>query len=208
MALNICFLRDTAAAISTALANARGIGCYTPLGAEDAYRHILPPNFHLIPQRGDNLGERLTLATQDLFAVGYASVCLIGSDSPTVPSAIFAQAVNALSLPDDTVVLGPSDDGGYYLIGVKQPHRRIFEEIDWSTNRVLEQTLQRAAELQLEVELLPPSYDVDDHATLRRLCNDLLGPNEFVDEATAPATRQFLLEIVTHEGRDRICPRS
>jgi uncharacterized protein len=205
-ALNVCFLCDTAAAISNVPAGARGIGCYTPLGAEEVYRDILPENFQLIPQRGESLGERLILATQDLLTVGFTSVCLIDSDSPTVPTATFTEAVKALSSPNDIVVLGPSDDGGYYLIGLKQLHRRMFEEIDWSSNVVLEQTLQRAAELQLDVELLTASYDVDDRASLLRLCDDLLGPNEPIDETTAPATRQFLREIITREGRGRIWP--
>jgi rSAM/selenodomain-associated transferase 1 len=205
-ALNICFLRDTAAAISRVLLGALGIGCYTPLGAEDAYRDILPEHFQLIPQRGNSFGERLILATRDLLAVGFGSICLIDSDSPLVPASSFAQAVKILSLPNDSVVLGPSDDGGYYLIGMKQLYQRMFEEIDWSTNQVLDQTLQRAAELQLEVELLPSSYDVDDRAGLLRLCDDLLGPNALTREATAPATRQFLGEIIVGEGRDRIWP--
>jgi rSAM/selenodomain-associated transferase 1 len=205
-ALNVCFLRDTAAAISHAGKGARGIGCFTPIGSEAAYRDILPRDFQLIPQRGHSFGERLILATQDLFAVGFGSVCLIDSDSPTVPPAAFTEAVKALSSSNDTVVLGPSDDGGYYLIGLKQLHRGMFAEIDWSTNRVFEQTLQRAADLQLDVHLLPAYYDVDDRAALRRLCDDLLGPNESPNDAAAPATRQFLREVISREGRDRIWP--
>ena len=59
-------------------------------------------------------------------------------------------------------MLGPSDDGGYYLIGMKKMHRRLFEEIDWSTERVFEQTIERARELGVEVHILPTWYDVDD----------------------------------------------
>lgn len=194
-ALNICFLRDTAASISQVRAGARGIGCYTPEGAENAYREILPPEFLLIPQRGESFGERLIFALEDLFKVGFASVCLIDSDSPTVPARIFAEAVRALAGPDERAVLGPSDDGGYYLIGLQKAHRRIFEEIDWSTGRVLEQTLERAAELSLEVHLLPNWYDVDDRATLDRLCDELFGPNESNAGFAAPATREFLEKI-------------
>lgn len=190
--LNVCFLRDTAAAILQVTEGARGIGCYTPIGAEDAYRNILPLDFQLIPQRGETFGERLIFAMEDLLEVGFASVCLIDSDSPTVPVRAFAEAVKALALPNDCVVLGPSDDGGYYLIGLKKAHRRIFEEIDWSTGRVLEQTLERAAELNLEVHLLPAWYDVDDGVTLDRLCAELLGPNESNAGFAAPATREFL----------------
>ena len=86
--LNICFLRDTAVAISAAAKSdglVRGVGIYTPVGEEAAYTEILPHEFELVPQRGDSFGERLIFATQDLLQVGFESVCLIDSDSPTVP---------------------------------------------------------------------------------------------------------------------------
>src|SRR6476620_5284363 len=157
--LNKCFLRDTTAAISSACTRrpagdinashgeaataACGIAVYTPLGAESAYTDILPTAFSLLPQRGDKFGERLYFAVEDLFKCGFASVCLIDSDSPTVPAANFAEAVELLSTTEDRVVLGPSDDGGYYLIGVKKPLRHLFEQIDWSTERVFNQTMER-----------------------------------------------------------------
>src|SRR5882762_8625058 len=154
--LNICFLRDTAAAIAKACGTtARGVGVYTPIGAEAAYIDILPGDFDLLPQRGNGFGERLAFAADDLFQCGFASVCLIDSDSPTVSEAVYAKAVEMLSKPGDRVVLGPSHDGGYYLIGLKESRRELFERIDWSTERVLEQTKQRARDLSLDVNLLP-----------------------------------------------------
>ncbi len=202
-ALNICFLRDTAAAIGGAGEGARGIACYTPVGAEAAYHGIFPADFRLIAQRGRDLSARLIFATQDLLDVGFASVCLIGSDSPTVPASTFTEVVKILSGPNDCVVLGPSHDGGYYLIGLKAIHRRMFEEIDWSTGSVLEQTLERAAELGLPVHLLPSAYDVDDRVTLRRLCHELIGAK---DAIVAPATRKFIHDLIEREGRERIWP--
>lgn len=218
--LNKCFLRDTAAAISTAgrrlpagegskrrlipkrhashseaaTARARGIAVYTPVGAESAYTDVLPADFSLLPQRGDEFGERLYFAVEDLFKCGFDSLCLINSDSPTVPAENFEQAVELLSRSEDRVVLGPSDDGGYYLIGVKKPHRHLFEQIDWSTERVLNQTMQRATEIGVEVKLLPTGYDVDDDANLRRLCNELLTDTTSAD--IAPHTREFLASFV------------
>jgi len=194
--LNKCFLRDTAAAISNAAGadTACGIAVYTPVGAESAYTDILPADFSLLPQRGDKFGERLYLALEDLFKCGFDSLCLIDSDSPTVPAENFAQAVELLSASEDRVVLGPSDDGGYYLVGMKKPHRHLFEKIDWSTERVLNQTVQRAAEIDLEVKLLPTGFDVDDDAGLRRLRNELLG--EQADDSVAPNTRRFLADLV------------
>jgi uncharacterized protein len=197
--LNKCFLRDTTAAISIACSRrpACGIAVYTPVGAESAYTDILPPDFSLLPQRGDTFGERLYFAVEDLFKCGFGSVCLIDSDSPTVPPENFAEAVELLSTSADRVVLGPSDDGGYYLIGVKQSRRRLFEQIDWSTERVFDQTMQRATEIGLEVRLLPTGYDVDDAASLRRLCNELLGHKAPPD--LAPYTREFLSRLPTRE---------
>jgi len=210
-ALNISFLRDTTSAISTAVQmrktarqNACGAAVYTPPGAEEAYADILPRHFVLIPQRGGSFGERLLFAAEDLFKCGFNSVCLIDSDSPTVRPEIFVQAVQFLYSPGDRVVIGPSDDGGYYLIGLKKPHRDIFERIDWSTARVFEQTRERAKGTSLEVKLLPTCYDVDDPAALRRLCNELLGKNSH--DEIAPETRKFLNEIIAREGRGRSWP--
>jgi uncharacterized protein len=207
-ALNTCFLRDTAAAISRAAAGgeAQGVAVYTPLGAEAAYAEILPKDFILVRQREGDFGERLLAATEDLLRLGFDSVCLIDSDSPTVPDAVFAEAVRFLSDPKDTVVLGPSDDGGYYLIGLKKAHQRLFEQIDWSTERVLEQTIAAAREIDLPVRLLPTGYDVDDRATLARLCRELFGGNGNGEVAAAPATHQFLARLFEREGRGRIWP--
>src|SRR5512132_3197217 len=214
--LNKCFLRDTAAAISSICSgglrrpNAANtqvlpgaqkapprcgpVAVYTPVGAESAYTDVLPADFSLLPQRGDEFGERLFFAVEDLFNCGFDSLCLIDSDSPTVPAENFEQAVELLGASEDCVVLGPSDDGGYYLIGVKKPHRHLFEQIDWSTERVLNQTMQRATEIGIEVKLLPIGYDVDDDASLRRLCNELLTDTTSAD--IAPYTREFLASFV------------
>ncbi len=206
--LNTCFLRDTAAAIAVTAAKglAHGVGVYTPVGEESAYTDILPADFYLTRQRGDLFGERLTLAADDLLHLGFNSLCLIDSDSPTVPQSAYARAAQLLSQPGDRIVLGPSDDGGYYLIGLKQLHRRVFEDIDWSTERVAEQTIARAQEIGVPLELLPTWYDVDDRATLRRLCDELLG-EEVSNGYEAPHTRVFLESLIEGEGRDRIWPR-
>src|SRR5262249_34213326 len=92
--------------------------------------------------------------------------------------------------PGDRVVLGPASDGGYYLIGLKHPHRRLFEDIAWSTERVLQQTVERAASLGLDVVTLPVWYDVDDAASLAWLYQEVVAgrnPAEFI-AAGYPAT--------------------
>ena len=174
-ALNICFIRDTTENIHqvTEGSNSAGIVAYTPIGDEAAFEGLLPSGFHLLGQRGDGFGERLLHAAEDLFACGFSGVCLIDSDSPTMPQSALSQAVALLARAGDRVVLGGSDDGGYYLIGVKRMHPRLFERIDWSTERVLEQTLERARKIGLETALLPTWYDVDDAATLERLHREL-----------------------------------
>jgi rSAM/selenodomain-associated transferase 1 len=198
--LNKCFLRDTANGISRAAIDndASGIAVYTPIGSESTYDDLLPGDFSLLPQRGVKFGERLDFAVEDLFRCGFAAVCLIDSDSPTVPPENFAKAVAVLQTPGDRIVLGPSDDGGYYLIGLKKPHRQLFEQIEWSTERVFDQTIRCAREIDLEAKLLPPGYDVDDAASLRRLCNELLLRN--LRPEVAPHTRKFLRELTARKS--------
>ena len=209
--LNRCFLQDTGAAISVCCRGltrsnsgpiARGIAVYTPVGAESDYADILPADFSLLPQRGENFGERLYFAAEDLFKCGFDSVCLIDSDSPTIPAENFVKAMELLSLPGDHIVLGPCDDGGYYLIGLKQLHPGVFEQIDWSTERVLEQTIRRATQIGVGVHELPRGLDVDDHAALRRLCSELLGKN--ARDNVAPQTQQFLRELIARDGWGRV----
>lgn len=193
--LNAAFLRDLSMSILRAceMSSARAVAVYTPPGSEAVYENILPREFILVPQRGENFGERLIFAAEDLFAVGFASVCLINSDSPSVPPQNFAEAAIELAEPADRVVLGPAGDGGYYLIGLKQMRRRLFEEIDWSTERVLEQTKQHASELGLRVHELASGLDVDDRASLALLSEQLLSDASPPD--VAPSTRKFLAEM-------------
>jgi rSAM/selenodomain-associated transferase 1 len=210
--LNKCFLQDTSAAISaccndlTARNPGRPIACgiavYTPVGAESDYADILPADFTLLPQRGKKFGERLYSAAEDLLKCGFAAVCLIDSDSPTIPAENFNRAVELLRSSDDRIVLGPCDDGGYYLIGLRQLHSEVFEGIDWSTERVFEQTKQRAKQIGVEVRELPCGFDVDDRATLHRLCDELLGEN--VRDGVAPQTQKFLRKLIARDGRGRV----
>lgn len=186
-ALNICFLRDTARNIAEVAAGqdragqdaggraqAAGLVCYTPVGDEAAFDGILPEDFCLIAQRGDAFGERLLAAAQDILACGFGAVCLIDSDSPTLPTTALREAVEELARPGDRVVLGGSDDGGYYLIGMKRAHAEPFERITWSTSSVYAETAERIREAGIELVELPLWYDVDDAATLRVLEQELL----------------------------------
>lgn len=205
-ALNVCFLRDMAENIETV--SEEGVVVYTPTGSEAAFAGVLPEGFKLLAQRGAHLGERLCNATEDLLQQGYGAVCLINSDSPTLPASILLRAVEALARDGDRVVLGAAEDGGYYLIGLKHAHRNLFNEIAWSTSDVFARTTQRAAEIDLPVELLPPWYDVDDAETLDRLCEELFASSRLNEAYPAPHTRAFLKAIIESEGPGRIWPRT
>ena len=208
-ALNVCFLRDMTANIKTLSETeaASGLVAYTPAGSESAFDGVLPEGFKLLTQRGTSLGERLCNATDDLLRQGYGAVCLINSDSPTLPRSILIRAIESLATEGDRVVLGAAEDGGYYLIGLKHAHRNLFNEIAWSTSDVLARTRQRAKEIDLPVELLPPWYDVDDAETLDRLCEELFFTPALNGAYPAPHTRAFLEAIINSEGLQRICPK-
>jgi rSAM/selenodomain-associated transferase 1 len=194
-ALNIEFLRDTTENLAT-IPGTAGLISYTPVGDEELFDRLLPETFALVPQRGDGFGERLLAAAEDILSIGYGAVCLIDSDSPTVPGAAFYQAVLALMEPGERVVLGPSDDGGYYLIGMKRAHREPFERISWSSGSVLAETVERCRDAGLEVVMLPAWYDVDDAGTLKVLTAELLEGREPGSAALkgypAPHTRALL----------------
>ena len=208
-ALNVCFLRDTAENIAEVAAGGRAAGlvCYTPVGDEAAFDGVLPSGFSLVPQRGDGFGERLWLATEDVLACGYGAVCLIDSDSPTMPTGALRLAVEALGRPGDRVVLGPSADGGYFLIGLKASHRRPFEAITWSTPTVYAETVRQVREAGLELLELPVWYDVDDEATLTVLEAELLEGRRpgfvAVDGYDARHTRRFLKARQVELGQTR-----
>ncbi len=198
--LNACFLRDTVASLyaATVKAPAEWVISYTPIGEEAAFRGILRDGALLVPQRGDGFGERLLATAQDLFACGFAAVCLIDSDSPTVPTAEFVRATESLLAQGQRAVLGPSEDGGYYLLGLQQPHAHLFEDITWSTSVVTKQTLQRAAEIHLPIELLREWYDVDDANSLARLQAEFFDPqNNLPRGFAAPETRAYLAQLPT-----------
>lgn len=210
-ALNICFLRDISANIAelTREDSIHGLVAYTPLGEESAFEGVLSSEFRLLPQRGANLGHRLSHAFEDLFQAGYETACLINSDSPTLPNRVLWEAVELLRKPGDRVVLGEAADGGYYLIGLKQAHCRLFEAIDWSTEKVFRQTLERASQIGLETKLLPVWYDVDDVGSLRRLCGELLSANSKLkaEDAwgyAAPHTALYLRQLLDEGAGPRL----
>ncbi len=123
-----------------------------------------------------------------------------------MPTEFLVEAVLRLRQAGDRVVLGPAADGGYYLIGLKQFHRRLFEEIDWSTERVFRQTLARAGEIGVTVAPLPEWYDVDDEATLAMLAREIGArqgaASPYLTGYRAPSTTAFLEKLAA--GNDGI----
>ncbi len=107
----------------------------------------------------DDLGKRMDHAISAAFERNYTSVVMIGSDLPTIDAEIFQNALRALTEHD--LVIGPSVDGGYYLIGLKEPTPELFSNIPWSTDQVTALTQQVAKHLGLSMKLLPPQRDLD-----------------------------------------------
>lgn len=145
---------------------------YTPSDAREAFRERVLGAIELIDQRDGGLDVRLERAFAALHQRGFSRICAIGSDSPTLPLEYIGQAYAALDDGAD-VAIGPSEDGGYYLVGMRKPRPELFAGVSWSTAAVFEQTMARAKRLGLDVAVLPEWYDVDDETSLRRLQSDL-----------------------------------
>jgi rSAM/selenodomain-associated transferase 1 len=180
-AFNTAFLRDVADNILAAAerANISGYFAFGPPGSETFFKDNLPAEIDLFECWYAHFGDCLHNALDQLFMRNHSMAIVLNSDSPTLPTSLLIDAVQVLAQPGEQAVLGPAEDGGYYLLGLKTNHRRLFEDIDWSTDRVARQTQERAAEIGLPMHVLPAWYDVDDMATLTRLTTDLLGGHSF-----------------------------
>jgi rSAM/selenodomain-associated transferase 1 len=189
-----CFLLDRLDAVA-ALRDITGVVAFTPLEAETLMRALAPPTLGLVPQRGADLGERLSNILSELLDRGHAGAIAVDSDSPTLPMAYMAEAATVLSGSTCDVVLGPCEDGGYYLVGLRHPQPALFEGIPWSTDAVFAMTLEKARARTLSVHVLPRWFDVDTEADLRRLYADFTatahGPQRtyaFVRQLYGPMT--------------------
>jgi rSAM/selenodomain-associated transferase 1 len=199
-AISRCFIRDLAHTIDTLAADGDVVACavYTPLGSEDELRRLLPNGFRLTLQSEGDLGARLLQGTADLLDAGFGGAILVNSDSPTLPRSILRAAVDAVR-GGDNVVLSPAFDGGYTLIGLSRPHRRLFDNMPWSTAEVYRLTVQRARDIGLPVVNVPGWYDVDDAASFAMLEDELRGIRPSFAApglvgAAAPATGRFVEE--------------
>lgn len=139
---------------------------YAPRGAAAEMRQWLGRGHHYRAQSGGDLGERMSKAFAGGFQRGYRRILAIGSDCPELDAACLRRAGALLERTD--VVLGPATDGGYYLIGLRRPAPRLFEEIAWGASTVLATTLSRMRECELSGSLLEEKEDIDDLAALTR----------------------------------------
>lgn len=173
--LNSAFLADVLDNLALAgrqAAVARYLS-FGPPGSADFFESRFSADIGLMEAWSPDFGDCLFRTVDRLFALGYGSACVLNSDSPNLPTARLIETARLLGEPGDRAVLGPAIDGGYYLLGLKAPHRRMFEDIDWSTDVVAQQTLERAAEIGLELVTLAPWYDVDDEGMLHRLIEQM-----------------------------------
>jgi hypothetical protein len=166
---------------------------YLPESERD-YFSRLAPDFGLLQQYGLDLGARLDNALTHYLQMGFRNAVIMDSDSPTLPISCLISAFAMLEDSADAVI-GPCDDGGYYLIGLKCPYPRLLREVRMSTPNVTADTLAVAAKENLQVGLLPAWYDVDDHPSLRHL---------FAELTVAPAsiaryTREYLAQRSVQE---------
>lgn len=166
-----CFIHDTFSRIST-LDGVDIIAAYAPRNLEHAIRKLLPQRTVLILQKGKDLGERLANIFSQLFSAGYKKIPIIGTDSPDLPIEYIKKSF-ALLKGKTELVLGPAEDGGYYLIAMSRERKEIFENIPWSTDAVFEKTMEKAKKAGLKSAILPRWYDVDDMNSLMVLRDNL-----------------------------------
>ena len=179
-------LLDSMAEMVLVVPEVQPVIAYLP-AEEEPYFQRLAPGFEFIHQQGHDLGSRLDHVTTSYLGKGCQQVVVMDSDSPTLPAGYLEKAFTTLEGPAD-LVLGPCDDGGYYLIGMKRPTPRLLREVRMSTPNVTADTQDLAEALSLRVNLLPTWYDVDDEQTLERLRGELRESAAQV----ASHTRRFL----------------
>jgi uncharacterized protein len=215
--LGCCFLSDMTSNLA-AMARELPLDAYvafSPAGSEATFAPIVHRNTRFVladgrvpvPSGVEGFGCCLLQAARSLFALGYAAVGLLNSDSPTLPTPFLIEAVRLLLAQHEIAVLGPCADGGYYFLGTKRLYPKLFCTIDWSTAHVARQTRLRAREAGLRLVDLESWYDVDDAASLRRLIAELDSDGIEAPMSTgfaAPTTARWLRR---NEIRERFASR-
>jgi len=203
-AMSAAFLRDITENIALAGRAEKIHGCiaYAPAGLESLFDghlaagtgFVLADGSPDMPETISGFGRCLYHPIHSLLAEGFGAAVVVNSDSPTLPTALLERTARLLAQPGERAVLGPADDGGYYLLGVKSANAHLFADIAWSTPDVAAQTRARAREIGLPLVELPSWYDVDDAGALLRLVDDLAMPEAFdgLMPFAAPASAECL----------------
>lgn len=143
------------------------------LGGQDELAELLPPGVGLTRQREPGLGAALEESFRQGLSEGFETVAVLASDNPTLPPGLVEQALEQVGRREADVALGPTEDGGYYLLAARAVHPRLFREMPWSTPSVLDETLQRCRERGLRASLVERWYDVDTPEALLELTRRL-----------------------------------
>ncbi|MFO0182185.1 MAG: TIGR04282 family arsenosugar biosynthesis glycosyltransferase [Alphaproteobacteria bacterium] len=206
--LSACFIRDVAETLE-ALPATLSRQCYalfSPAGTEAALRKLLSPDWELIPREADDVGQVLEASLKALLDVGHDGVIFMNSDSPSLPGILIGEAINALRADGDCVVLGPSLDGGYYLIGLKGFHPALFRNMAWSTQTVFTTTCARAAQMGLPVHVLHEWYDVDEAQDFHRLTAECGGKPPFPDAVVQGGPARYTRALLAAWTAPEISP--
>lgn len=192
-----CFVQDVVKNVSQITDDL--IIAYAPYDGRAKLEAILKQKGLLwLEQRGANLGERLAQIAAQAFDMGFSPLIFIGTDSPTLPTEFINKAIQSLAANESDIALGPTEDGGYYLVGLHRPVTNIFQNIAWSTSETYAQTARNAKQLNLRLLELPLWYDVDTHADLLRLRDEIFLKEEARKRANT--TYQWLSERMKDKG--------
>ncbi len=211
--MGAAFLGDATANVQAAgrIAPIHGFVAYAPAGEEARFDGLLAPGTRLVLADGaggtapgvEGFGRSLLHATRTLLDMGYGAACVLSADSPTLPTAWLARAAERLLAPGRRAVLGPADDGGYWLLGLQTPESEMFARIAWSTASVAAATTERAGEIGLPLERLGAWFDIDDRDGLQRLVREVAGPARGAEQPfAAPSTARCVAGLGLAE---RLC---
>ena len=169
---------------------------FTPTNSKRDFQNWLGEGLQLIPQAQGDLGHKMNEALRWALQNNYEKTVLIGADIPTIEQSLLSKAFSELD--HSAIVLGPSDDGGYYLIGTKKPQPKIFDGVNWSTELVLSETLEKISQNNLTVSMLSERSDIDTYSDVTKLFQLLeTSKNGYVD--LMPETYEALRYIIKEE---------
>lgn len=186
--LAACFLRDTINKAKTL--KIQLIIAYSPAGEIDYFRRWADEKTSFVEQKGGDLGEKMFSAFQFAFARKTEALVMIGTDSPTFPAGFIEQAFELLETDSDAV-LGKTEDGGFYLLGLRKLDEKIFEAVEWSSPKAFEQVRANIMNLSWRPSEVPRWYDIDEAKDLEQL------KNEFLNNKNAPRRAPQTFEWIT-----------